>query len=209
MLVVGLTGNIGSGKSIIAEMFSVLGVPVYNADNNAKKFLENNKVKALIKENFGEKVFRQSLPNTEKLTTNNEIIDRKAIAEIVFNNPDKLNKLNSIIHPFVIDHFNNWVKPQLSTNYVIIEAAILFETGYNSITDKIIVVTCPEELRIKRIMKRDNMSETEVRHRMKNQWDEEQKVKLADFIIINDNVQLIIPQVLEIRKQLNDINVIK
>lgn len=205
-MIVGLTGNIGSGKSIVAKIFSILGVPVYNADSNAKKFLDNIEIKSLIKIHFGEKVF-----------DNNNGIDTKALADIVFNDSTQLNKLNSIIHPFVINDFNIWVQSHLSmnpdsigkqrtTDYVIIEAAILFESGYNSVADKIIVVTCHEELRIKRIMERDSMTEAEVKLRMKNQWNEEQKIKYADFIIINEEFQLITPQVIEINKQLKDFN---
>ncbi len=202
MLIVGLTGNIGSGKSIVAAIFSSLGIPVYNADNNAKKFLDNIEVKSLIKSAFGDKVFEV-----------NYSINKKSLADIVFNDSDKLKTLNSIIHPFVIEDFKSWIQLNLTTNnhklstkYVIIEAAILFETGYNTIADKIIVVTCPEDLRIKRIMKRDSMTEPEVRQRMKNQWNEDDIIKLAGFIIKNDEMQLITPQALEIHKQIMILN---
>ena len=204
MLRVGLTGNIGSGKSVVAEIFSTLGVPVYDADGNAKKFLEDNHVKNIIIETFGEKIL---IPGTSN-------IDKKALANIVFNDIQKLAKLNSIIHPFVIQDFKNWCESflttnneQRTTNYVIIEAAILFESGYNSICDKIITVTCPEDIRISRIMKRDNISEAEVKLRINNQWNEKDKTVRSDFIVVNDESCYITPQILNIHKQLLAINI--
>ncbi len=195
MLKVGLTGNIGSGKSAVADIFTFLGVPVFNADTNAKKFLSNNDVKNIIRKEFGDIVF----------DINNEI-NKKQLAEIVFNDVLKLNKLNTIIHPFVIDDYKNWAKQYQEHSYTIIEAAILFETGYDTIADKIITVTCPESLRIKRIMDRDKATETVVKQRMKNQWDEELKINKSDFIIINDQLQLLIPQVIAIHKKLSVIS---
>lgn len=202
MLKIGLTGNIGSGKSLVAEIFAVLGVPVYNADNNAKKLLLSDNIKPLLKKEFGDIIF----------DPNDQII-RKNLADIVFPDPEKLNILNSIIHPFVIKDFNNWVASILSTNnyllttkYLIIEAAILFESGYNTVADKIITVTCPESLRIKRIIQRDGISEEEIKHRMNNQWDENIKVERSDFIIVNDENQLLIPQIISIHNTLNSLS---
>lgn len=192
-LKVGLTGNIGCGKSVVAEIFAELGIPVYNADRNAKKFLLYDNVKIMIRKEFGDTAFN-----------NYNEISRKALADIVFNNAEKLSKLNSIIHPFVIEDYENWIKLYKDYHYTIIEAAILFESGYNKIVDKTITVTCPEPLRIKRIMERDGINETEVRQRMKNQWDEELKIKNSDFVIINNQKQLLIPQVITIHKQLSE-----
>jgi dephospho-CoA kinase len=192
MIKVGLTGNIGCGKSVVAEIFLNLGIPVYDADRNAKKFLNNDNVKNIIRKEFGDIVF-----------VDNKEISKKKLAEIVFNDVIKLNKLNSLIHPFVIDDYKIWTELNKEYKYTIIEAAILFESGYDIIADKIITVTCTEQLRIKRIMARDNATEAEIKQRMKNQWDEEEKVKKSDFIIVNDQQLLLIPQVMAIHKQLS------
>jgi dephospho-CoA kinase len=188
---VGLTGNIGSGKTMVAGVFAALGIPVYNADNNAKKFLLSQDVIGLLQKEFGDII----------IDKDNQI-DKKQLANIVFNDAVKLNLLNSIIHPFVINDFKIWAESLQSNKYIILEAAILFESGYDSIADKIITVTCPEVLRIKRIKARDGISEQEIIERMNNQWKEELKVQKSDFIIVNDENQLIIPQIINIHKSL-------
>lgn len=203
MIRVGLTGNIGSGKSTVAEIFAKLGVPVYHADLSAKEFLLNNDVKIILRKEFGDVIFDD----------NNEI-NRQILADVVFNNTDKLSKLNKIIHPFVIEDYENWTNrfkneelriennKHRTPNYTIIEAAILFETGYNKIVDKIITVTCHESLRINRIMNRDGITEAQIRQRMNNQWEEEVKINKSDFVIINNQKQLLIPQVKVIHDKL-------
>jgi dephospho-CoA kinase len=191
MIKVGLTGNIGSGKSTVAKLFAEIGIPVYEADKTAKELLFDSNVKDLIVSNFGKDI----LDNTDE-------ISRKSLASIVFNDNAKLNLLNSIIHPFVINDFEKWANQYESVSYLIHEAAILFETGYDKIVDKIITVTCPEALRIKRIMIRDGLKEEDIRQRIKNQWQEEEKIILSDFIIKNDGLLPLTPQVLAIHKQL-------
>ena len=191
MIKVGITGGIGSGKSIICEVFKQLKVPVYNADVEAKNIINTDiAVQKRIKEKFGPSVF-----------SDNEL-NRKKLAEIVFNDSSALTKLNNIVHPVVNLHFQNWLKQQESP-YILKEAAILFESGTYKNMDYIITVDAPEKLRIERVMKRDGISEAEVKKRMKHQISEEEKIKLSDFIIYNDDRQLVLPQVLDLHKKLS------
>lgn len=171
--VIGLTGGIGSGKSTIASYFSSLGVPVYIADDEAKKILYTPDAVTEIKEAFGEDVFTDAMP------------DRQKIATLVFNNPDKLKTLNSIIHPKVKEHFLAWVQNNHNAPFVIKEAAILFESGSYKDCDKIILVTAPAEVRIMRVMQRDNITREKVVERMANQWEDSKKELLSDYIIHN------------------------
>ena len=191
MLIVGITGGIGAGKSIITEIFKRLKIPVFNSDVEAKNFLDDTVVKSNLKDYFGEIIF----DTAKKINT-------KKLAEIVFNDPEALKYLNSLIHPLVRNHFKNWCLLQISNPYVILEAAILFESGFNKDVDKTITIFSPKEIRISRIMKRDGMNEQEILQRMKNQMDDEIKNKFSDFIIYNDEEHLVIPQVLKIHKDL-------
>lgn len=174
--IVGLTGGIGSGKSTIAAYFASLGVPVYIADDEAKKILYTPEVSLEIKSAFGDAALTDGIP------------DRKKIAQIVFNDPEKLKILNSIIHPKVSMHFKNWVHNNSSAKFVIKEAAILFESGSYKDCDEIILVTAPVEERILRVMQRDNITRHHVFERMKNQWSDDQKAVLSNYII--DNTEL-------------------
>lgn len=191
MLQVGLTGNIGSGKTIISQIFSVLGVPVFRADLEAKKQFDDEKIIQNIREKFGPVVFSSS-----------GNIHRSALAEIVFNDPILLDQLNKIIHPGVRRDYLKWRQHQAGAPYTIYEAAILFESGHNREMDKIICLTAPEELRIKRVMERDQLARQEVERRMANQWDEEKKAALSDYVIMNDGIKMVITQVLEIHNDL-------
>lgn len=175
--IVGLTGGIGSGKTTIARYFKTLGVPVYIADEEAKKILFMPDAVTAVKEVFGDGVFTGSLP------------DRQKLAAVVFNNPEMLQKLNGIIHPRVKEHFSQWVANHTDAPFVIKEAAILFESGSYKDCDKIILVTAPADVRIKRVMQRDNVTEDEVKRRMANQWEEAEKKKLADYIIENIDLE--------------------
>ena len=192
MLKVGLTGNIGSGKSTISNIFSILGVPVYNADNEAKKILDSQNTIPKLLENFGVEIINSD--NT---------INKKKLAEIVFNNKAKLNKLNAIIHPLVMDDFNKWCLKLTDAAYVINESAILVETGLYKQFDKLITVISPEIMRIERVMKRDSCEREKVIERIKNQLKEEEKMKVSDFIINNNEKDLVIHQVLLIHKALS------
>ncbi|MBL7703450.1 MAG: dephospho-CoA kinase [Ferruginibacter sp.] len=190
MLKIGITGGIGSGKSTVAKVFEVLGIPVYNADTAAKKLMnENAELKEKIKQHFGNDVYK------------NEKLDNKYLAQIVFSSEEELDILNSIVHPVTINDANEWMQKQ-STPYTIKEAALLFESGAAELLDYVIGVTAPASLRIQRVMHRDNSSREEVMARMNKQMDEDIKMKLCNFIITNDEQQLLIPQVLALHEQL-------
>lgn len=187
---IGLTGNIGSGKSTVSKIFMILGIPVYNADEEAKKILNKSEIiKKVI-----------TLTGSD-IITNSGTVDRKKLAEIVFGNPEKLHQLNQLIHPAVLTDFNGWVNKMRGT-YIIMESAILFESKFNTLFDKIITVSANEETRINRVMKRDNVNREQVLIRLKHQIPEKEKVEKSDFIIVNNNEDLIIPQVMEIHQKL-------
>lgn len=194
MLKVGLTGNIGSGKSLVSEIFSIYGVPVYHADQESKKFLSDPIVKEKILSLFGEKV----------LSVSGEI-DREAMATIVFSDKKALATLDSILHPMVIDDFMHWCEAFSEYLYIIQEAAIIFESGVANLFDRIIHVSCPKEIAIERVMKRDGIDGNSVLQRMRFQMEDAEKSKLSDFVINNDGSEMIIPQVLSIHRQLSEI----
>ncbi|MCZ2299599.1 MAG: dephospho-CoA kinase [Chitinophagales bacterium] len=188
MLKIGITGGIGSGKSIVSNIFKVLGIAVFDADFAAKQIMNENKiVQQHLIDAFGESVF-----------LNNEL-NKKYLANIVFNDAYQLEKLNAIVHPATIEAGNQWVKQQ-KTIYILKEAALLFESGSAADLDYIIGVYAPKIVRIKRVMQRDNVNEHAVINRMNKQIDENLKMKLCDFVIINDEQQLLIPQVLALHK---------
>lgn len=188
MLKIGITGGIGSGKSIVSNIFKVLGIAVFDADFAAKQIMNENKiVQQHLIDAFGESVF-----------LNNEL-NKKYLANIVFNDAYQLEKLNAIVHPATIEAGNQWVKQQ-KTIYILKEAALLFESGSAADLDYIIGVYAPKIVRIKRVMQRDNVNEQAVINRMNKQIDENLKMKLCDFVIINDEQQLLIPQVLALHK---------
>lgn len=180
MKIIGLTGGIGSGKTTVSKMFSDLGIPIYIADIEAKKLTSSSKlIKKELINLLGEKAYTKGK------------INKKFIANLIFNNEDLLAKVNSIIHPRVAKHFNNWVKKQ-NAPYCIKEAAILFENeGYKN-CDLNILITAPLQNRINRVLKRDSISIKEIEDRIKNQWTDEVKSELADFII--ENIELKITQ---------------
>ncbi|MGE5107938.1 MAG: dephospho-CoA kinase [Sphingobacteriales bacterium] len=184
MLHIGLTGGIGSGKSTVAKVFETLGIPVYYADDAAKRLMnEDEDLKKQIIHHFGE----ESYVNGE--------LNRNYIASIVFENKEKIELLNSLVHPVTIADSINWANKQQSP-YTIKEAALLFESASVQGLDYVIGVSTPQVLRINRVMKRDNVSREEIIKRMENQIDEEMKMKLCDFVIYNDEQQLMIPQVI-------------
>jgi dephospho-CoA kinase len=189
MIRVGLTGGIGSGKSVVAKIFETLGIPVYYADDAAKRLMNTDKeLKAVIIKNFGEASY-----------TNGEL-NRKFIASIVFNDKKKLELLNSFTHPATILDAEEWMKRQ-SSPYIIKEAALLFESGADKNLDHVIGVYAPLPLRIKRVLARDHLTEDEIMKRINRQMDEAEKMKLCAFIITNDEEELVIPQVLELDKK--------
>ena len=189
-LKIGLTGGIGSGKSTIARIFELLGVPVYYADAVSKSLYETDaELMQQVKMHFGEDVYEDGKLNRQKL------------AALVFSNPEKLALLNALVHPPTIRHSENWMKAQTAP-YVVKEAALIFESGSAAGLDYVIGVWSPKQLRIKRTMERDGISQQQVEQRMQRQIDEEMKMKLCDFVIKNDETQLVIPQVLELHQQL-------
>ena len=191
MIKVGITGGIGSGKSTVCKVFKVLGIPVFEADQVARQLMNYDvKVRIQLINLFGSSVY---LPD--------QTIDRKFLSGIVFNNPSLLADLNSIVHPAVRNAFDDWCQNQQSP-YVLQEAAILFESGFYKLMDKTIVVDTDEAERIQRVMKRDGTSEEQVRERIRNQWTDEQRIKLADFVINNNDNELIIPQIVKIDKKI-------
>jgi len=184
MIKAGITGNIGSGKSTVARLFEILGVPVFYADQQARIISERIDVLEEIRKTFGDKV----------IATDGSL-NRKAVAAIVFSDAEKLSALNSIIHPRVLDAFNEWCTLHQSTPFVLFESAILFESGLDYLCDRIILVTAPEELKIHRVMQRDLISSQEVITRMSNQWAESKLLHLSNFEIVNDDCASLIEQV--------------
>jgi dephospho-CoA kinase len=190
MMIVGLTGGIGSGKTTVAKMFHALGVPVYNSDIEAKKLMvASEPLKLKIKELLGEKSYSE------------DKLDRSFIANKVFTTPELLAKLNAIVHPAVKNHFTYWVKNQESA-YIIQETALIFENSSQDRFDKIILVTAPEKIRIERVVSRDAISREKVKERIDNQWSDAKKASLSDYVINNLDVEKTSFLVGEIHKQL-------
>ncbi len=187
MIKVGLTGNIGSGKTTVAKVFEALNVSVFNADTAAHSLFEKDDLKRQLIALFG-----------------NSIIDpvgkikREAIASIVFSDTQLLTQLNNLIHPKVYKLFNEWLKSVNNEKYIIIESAILFESGFDKYVDEVILVKAPQETRIMRVIKRDNISRDKVLERMNNQLPEMDKEIHADYLVNNDGTQLILPLLLRV-----------
>lgn len=199
MLKIGLTGGIGSGKSVVARLFNLLGVSVYNADLRARWLMENNsELLDSIKILMGNEVFNE-----------NNKPDRKKIAERVFSNPDLLTRLNGLIHPAVATDFTVWCEQHIAEPYILKEAAILFESGADAGLDHVVLVEAPEHIRIKRVKKRDLRSESEIMAIMKQQWPESKKREHCAFHIVNDDVHAVLPQVIEIDRKLHDLTIKK
>ncbi len=191
MLKVCITGSIGSGKTTVSNIFSKLGISVFKADDEAKKFFNHTEVKEKILTAIGNSVF-----------SSDGEIDKKAMASKIFNNADALKTINSIIHPLVMKKFNKWADEKIQSDYVILESAIIYESSLTHYFNKIISVSAPKDLRLRRVIKRDLVGHEEVYQRMRNQWSDEEKSKKADYIINNDGRQLIIPQIIKIHKDL-------
>lgn len=186
--IIGLTGGIGSGKTTVANYFIALGIPVYIADEAGRKLMQSQEILDLIKDQFGNSIFDDNQLNRAKL------------AEIVFNNPEKLKQLNAIIHPAVKNDFKDWLKEHDKSPLVIYEAAILFESGNYKKFDFIITVTAPLEKRIERVIKRDKVSRDQVLKRINAQWTDEQRISKSDFIIENIDQDTVNEKVEEILK---------
>ncbi|MCK9422436.1 MAG: dephospho-CoA kinase [Bacteroidales bacterium] len=193
MIKVGLTGNIGSGKSVVSRIFSILGIPVYHADEESKKFLNDPQVKNELLRYFGYSI----------LSISGEI-NRRSLASHAFTDEHAMHKLNSIMHPLVMHDFHTWTLNQGSFPYIIQEAAIIIESGLRKEFDKIIHVSCLKEIAIGRVVQRDGIDVNSVLRRMQFQMEDKEKAALSDFVIRNDGSELVIPQVLAIHRRLSE-----
>ena len=192
MKIIGITGGIGSGKTTITKYIESLGYPIYIADDEAKKLLDLEEVINEIRKTFGEEVIE------------NNLVDKKKLATFVFGNKDKLKQLNEIIHPKERQHFINWVK-QINSEIVFKEAAILFESGAYKDCDYTILVTAPEDVRVERVIKRDNTTKEDIIKRIRSQWSDEDKAKLSNYVINNIDLEESKKQIIKIIKViLND-----
>lgn len=194
MLKLGITGGIGSGKSVVTQILSLLDIPVYVADAESRKLTARSPViKIKLTEAFGNELY-----------DDNDVLNKQLLASYIFNDKKKLQIANNIIHPEVEKHFLNWV--DLHSGYPIIahEAAILFESGLNRLMDKVVMVYSPLDLRIERVMKRDKADKLKVEERINNQMADEEKARLSDYIILNDNKHSIISQTVDLINCLNN-----
>ncbi len=184
---IGITGGIGSGKSLISRIFSCLGVAVYDADSRAKAVMTTDGILMVqIKKEFGGLSYHED-----------GMLNREYLAKTVFNNPERLQALNRLVHPRVAEDYKQWLTARKSDNYVLKEAALLFESASYKTLDKVIVVHAPENMRVKRVLERDkHRDEEQVRFIMARQMSDEEKINRADYVIINDGSKLVIPQVL-------------
>ncbi len=191
---VGVTGGIGSGKSVVCRIFQCLGIPVYDADSRAKNLMTTDGILVeQIKKEFGTLSYH---PDGS--------LNRAHLSNVAFGNSERLGLLNGLVHPRVAVDYELWVQQCHQSTYVIREAALLFETGTNTSMGKIIVVTAPETIRIQRIRDRDpQRSEEEIKAIMKNQWPDEEKLRRADEILYNDAQHMVIPQVLNLHQKLS------
>ena len=190
-LKIGITGGIGSGKSTVCQIFKILGIPVFEADLVAKTVINSNtEIKESLISLFGREIYGSD-----------NRINRKMLANLIFNDDKLLEQVNRLVHPVVRKEFINWMKTQ-DSEYIIHEAAILLESGFYKMMDCTILVSAPEELRIDRVCKKENITPEMVRKRMAKQWADEEKRKLTNLEIVNDNKKLIVPQILEIDKNL-------
>ncbi len=205
--IIGLTGGIGSGKSIVAKVFANMGVPVFDADASAKQIMNTSEeIKEKLIAAFGENVYT---PSIESASENNDIasagkqfiLNKAYLSNIVFSDSHQLAILNSIVHPVTIKAAMDWANMQ-TTPYVIKEAALFFESGSSQGIHKIIGVSAPKSLRIHRVMKRDQCLKEEVEKRMLNQIDESLKMKLCDWVIVNDDQQLLLPQIVALNEKI-------
>lgn len=188
-LKIGITGGIGSGKTFICRLFEALGIPVYNADEEAKKLMNTDvRIKEKLIALFGAATYKDGL------------LDRAFLANMVFSDKDKLELLNSIVHPIVIQEAKDWAERQ-TTRYSLKEAALLFESGSYKELDYTILVTAPMDIRIQRVIERDDATEQQVRERINKQLSDEEKLQLADFVIVNDGITPLLPQVWKLHQK--------
>jgi dephospho-CoA kinase len=190
MLKVGITGGIGSGKSTVCQVFKLLGIPVYHADIEASYLIDTDTdIRNQLIDLFGDSIYNGELK-------------RDILAGIIFNDKKALDNVNKIVHPKVRNHFFKWAETHKDKKYILFEAAILFESGTYKLLDKVITVTAPKKLRIERVMDYRNYSADKIKDIIKNQLPDKIKIEQADYVIVNDNKSLILPQILEIHNRL-------
>ena len=192
MIKLGLTGGIGSGKSTVAKVFQELGIAVYYADIEAKKFLFHDEIKKDLQAAFGASVINREGE-----------VDKAVLASIVFTDEKQLAKLNALIHPLLENDFVTWSEEKSNEKYIVKEAAILFEAGFDKSVDKILTISAPIEERIERVMKRDQVNRQQVLDRISKQWTDEQREAKSDFVINNADDQMILETILEIHNKLS------
>ena len=186
---IGLTGGIGAGKSTISQILKTLQVPVFNSDIFAKQLYSKPHIVSILQKKFGTNIISE------------KHVDKRKLAQIVFNNKNHLKSLNDIIHPIVLNNFNDWYNKQ-TTQYIIKESALLFESGTAKDLDKIILVYTPLKLRINRVIKRDKRNEKEIKKIIKNQAQYKKIKHKADYIILNNEKKLLVPQILKIHNEI-------
>lgn len=192
MIRIGVTGGIGSGKSVVCDIFRIYDIPVFDADIEAKRLNDTSQtIRRQLIHHFGPDIYE------------NDRLNRRRFAELIFSNDQNINIANSIIHPVVADCFLEWCNSYRECPVVVIDAALLIEAGFNQFVDKVITVYTPEETRIERVMKRDRVSREQVEARMFNQMPEEEKVKHSDYVIYNDSSHSLIEQVSKILDELS------
>ncbi len=192
MIKLGITGGIGAGKSVVASFFKAAGIPVYIADDESKRLTSTSpRIREQLTKEFGESLFEDGKLN------------KGLLASLIFGNKDNLKTVNSIIHPEVLSDFNAWCLKHSGKVLVAMEAAILFESGFDKTVDVIIAVTAPQDERVERILKRGQTTREEILSRMSNQLPDEEKCKKSDFVIYNDNDRAIIPQIEEILSRIS------
>lgn len=193
MIKLGVTGGIGSGKSVVCEALRLHNIPVYDADLEAKSLNDTSPViREKLIEAFGAELYK------------NDKLDRKKLAQLIFNDEKNLRQVNSIIHPELAKHFEKWTDGRMEHSIVAIDAAVLFEAGFQQFVDKTITVFSPIETRIERVVKRDNLTREHILSRINSQMSDEEKIKLSDFVIINDNKHSILEQVSTILKTISN-----
>lgn len=184
MVKIGITGGIGSGKSIVSTLFELHGIPVYNADKETKKLNNTSPIiKQQLMEHFGEDLYLEN------------VLDKEKFANIIFNDPEKLKLANSIIHPEVLKHFTHWCTQHSNHSIVALEAAILFESNFDKYLDKVVTIYSPQNLRVDRVSARDNVSAEMVENRIKHQMPEKTKMGMSEYVIVNDYENSLIEQV--------------
>lgn len=192
MLKIGITGGIGSGKSTVCRLFALLGIPIYNADQEARKLMTSDaELVQALKKHFGPGIY-----------TRKGELDRPRLASLVFNDAAELAVLNKLVHPAVLRHHKQWHQEQHHCPYTLKEAALLFESGSYKKLDAVILVSAPREMRIERTMQRDHCSREEVMKRMKQQWSESEKSRRSDYLLVNDENRSLIEQVADLHQVL-------